>query len=345
MGACTKDVNTDVPPVSKLPKISIDNNEFKNEDGTVFFPWGFNYTNPEGVGLIEDDWFNQDVWETIQSDFSEMKALGANVVRIHLQYHQFMNDADTPNESALNRLKDLVEMAEKEGLYLDITGLSAYRKSDQPSFYNEMTDEERWKTQKVFWESIAEKVGDNSAVFAYNLMNEPVVSVGCDTDPACEWTPGDGLGGFNFVQNITRTAGNEYASTFKSWISEMSQAIRTQDAETYITVGVLDLGTYSQFAIDLDYLSPHIYPKSGEIQIAADRVIANQSNVPLVIEETYNYNCNVSELEEFIVAIDGNYNGLMGHYFGTPLDELDDTNINHAIQKNFLNFFIANNPN
>lgn len=343
--ACNKVEPTITSPEPNLSKIIIENRQFKKADGTVFFPWGFNYTNPEGVGLIEDNWLNEEVWQVIKSDFTEMKALGANVVRIHLQYHQFMIDATTPNTSTLNRLKELVELAEQEKLYLDITGLAAYIKNAQPTYYTSMTDEERWATQKIFWESIAEQVGDSPAVFAYNLMNEPVVSVGCNTVADCEWTPGNGFGGFHFVQNITTTAGLEYTTTFKSWIAQMSQAIRSKDRESLITVGVLSLGPYSQFATDLDYLSPHIYPKSGEIQNAIDQILANQSNVPVVIEETSNLHCNIKELEEFITGIDGKYNGLLGHYFGTPIDELDESKINQAIQKNFLQFFIKNNPN
>lgn len=332
-------------PAANLTKISIENRQFINANGDVFFPWGFNYTNADDVGLIEDDWYNEVMWQTIQSDFIEMKALGANVVRIHLQYHQFMSDASTPNIMAFQRLKELVEFAEMEGLYLDITGLSSYRKSDQPNFYNLMRDDERWNTQKLFWETTAETIGDNPAVFAFNLMNEPVVSVGCNSSIDCEWLPGDGQGGLHFVQNITRTPGNNYITTLKSWMSELSQAIRSKDNETLITVGLLGLGSFGQFGEDLDYVSLHEYPQSGQLQESINKVIANQSGVPLIIEETYNLNCNIGELEEFIDGVDGGYQGLMGHYFGTPLEDLSDLSIRQAIQKNFLEFFIANNPN
>jgi len=318
--ACKDEDPVVTPTVVTLTKIVIDNGQFKDANGEVFFPWGFNYTNPVDVGLIEDDWSNDVTWDIIKSDFEEMRVLGANVVRIHLQYHRFMDDASSTNTVALDRLSDLVEMAESSGLYLDITGLAAYRKGDQPNFYTMMTDEERWATQKIFWQSIAAEVGDSPAVFAFNLMNEPVVSVSCDDmNPDCEWTPGEESGGFHFVQNITRTPGNNFTTTIKAWIAEMTEGIRTEDSETLITTGFLDLGSYASFADDLDYLSPHIYPRSGELQTSIDRLEANQSAVPIVIEEIYNLNCNVTELGEFLVSIDGNYNGFMGHYFGTPI--------------------------
>lgn len=343
--ACKKEAEN-LPSPTPLSKISIDNNGgFVNSAAEPFFPWGFNYTNPEGVGLIEDNWQNSTVWQIIEADFSEMKALNANVVRIHLQYHQFMLDSETPNTRALDRLSDLVEVAAKNELYLDITGLAAYRASDAPSFYNTLSDEERWQTQKIFWQQIAATIGSHPAVFAFNLMNEPVVSVGCDGMSSCDWLPGNSFGGFNFVQNITRNPNRTFGPTMNNWIAEMTSAIRSEDKNTLITVGFLNLGAVKQFADNLDFLSAHIYPKSGMIDTAIDFVLNNQSSIPLVIEETSNLHCTIDELKGFLDAIDGQYDGLMGHYFGKTIDELNDNDIKDALRKNFLLFFKANNPN
>jgi len=338
--------NNDAEEMEKtISKIRIQQNaSFVDQDGNLFFPWGLNYTNPKEVGLIEDQWEDAEVWNTINSDFEEMKTLGANVIRIHLQYHRFMEDATTPNLQALEKLFSLVQLAEDKGLYLDITGLAAYRASDQPSYYKNMTDSERWESHKVFWKAIAERVGDSPAIFAYNLMNEPVVSVGCETGVDCDWLPGQSLGGFNFVQNITRDPDKLFAPTIKEWIAEMTSAIRQVDAQTLITVGFLNIGSISQFAEDLDYISVHIYPESGLVNDAIDYVSDNQSSVPLVVEETSNFNCNIDELGVFVDGIENNYQGLMGHYFGQTIDELDDTIIVDALHKNFLMFFIERKP-
>lgn len=343
--ACKKEAENLPIPIT-FSKISINNNgAFVNSEAESFFPWGFNYTNPEGVGLIEDNWQNNTVWQIIESDFAEMKDLTANVVRIHLQYHRFMIDAETPNTLALNRLADLVEVAAQNELYLDITGLAAYRAGDAPSFYDTLSDEERWTTQKIFWQNIAAKIGGHPAVFAFNLMNEPVVSVGCDGVSSCDWLPGNSFGGFNFVQNITRNPNRTFAPTMKEWIAEMTTAIRSEDNNTLITVGFLNLGSVKQFATDLDYVSTHIYPKSEMIETAIDFIVNNQSSTPLVIEETSNLHCTIDELEEFLNEIDGQYDGLMGHYFGKTIDEHKNNDIKDALRKNFLRFFKANNPN
>lgn len=332
-------------PHSKLNAIlGFIDGAFLDSDGNEMIPWGYNYTNPEQVGLIEDDWFNDDVWRNIVSDFEEMKSYAANIVRIHLQYHQLMNDPNTPNENNLERLLDLVELAEEKELYLDITGLAAYRKSDSPTWYDELDDEQRWTTQKIFWKSIAKKVGDKNAVFAFNLMNEPVVSVGCSVIDDCDWLPGDGFGGFHFVQNISREPDNLFAPTIKEWIGEMTEAIRSEDSTTMITTGFLNLGNIQQFEEDLDYVSVHIYPASGALQESVD-FIENNQTAPLIIEETFNLNCNINELEEFLDGIEGKYHGLLGHYKGLTLEELENGSIVDALNKNFIEMMVRRNPN
>src|SRR4051794_26785719 len=88
---------------------------------TPFVPWGFNYDHDDRGRLIEDYWEKQ--WPSLEKHFGQMKALGANVVRIHLQLGKFMDAADKPNEKSLKMLARLLELAEKERLYLDLTGL------------------------------------------------------------------------------------------------------------------------------------------------------------------------------------------------------------------------------
>src|SRR5688500_15731105 len=89
-----------------------------------FSIWGFNYDRDDAGRLLEDYW--ADEWPTVVEDFREMKALGANVVRIHLQFHRFMAAPDRPDAANLDRLKKLVNLAEALNLYLDITGLGRY---------------------------------------------------------------------------------------------------------------------------------------------------------------------------------------------------------------------------
>src|SRR6516225_3704396 len=81
--------------------------------GHPFVPWGFNYDHDDQGRLLEDYW--DDEWPLIEGHFTQMKKLGANVVRIHLQLGKFMDAAERPNEKALERLSKLVRLAESVG--------------------------------------------------------------------------------------------------------------------------------------------------------------------------------------------------------------------------------------
>src|SRR3954471_1754400 len=62
--------------------------------GKPFVPWGFNYDRDAAGRLIDDYWEAE--WCQVEADFAQMKKLGANVVRVHLQFGKFMTAADKP---------------------------------------------------------------------------------------------------------------------------------------------------------------------------------------------------------------------------------------------------------
>src|SRR5262245_29461960 len=141
---------------AKMPFIRVadDHRTFVLENsGKRFTPWGFNYDHDEKGDLIEDYWEKD--WDRVAEDFREMKELGANVVRVHLQFGKFMDAADRPNEKALKQLDKLVKLAEKTRLYLDLTGLGCYHKRDVPAWYDELPETDRWAAQANFWKAVA----------------------------------------------------------------------------------------------------------------------------------------------------------------------------------------------
>jgi hypothetical protein len=88
-------------------RVATDNRSFVlDRSGKRFVPWGFNYDHDDTGRLIEDYWVDQ--WAVIEEDFLEMKRLGANVVRIHLQLGKFMDAADRLNERSLAQLCRIV---------------------------------------------------------------------------------------------------------------------------------------------------------------------------------------------------------------------------------------------
>ena len=82
--------------------------------GEKFIPWGFNYDHDEKGRLLEDYWEIE--WPKVEKDFRDMKRLGANVVRIHLQLGKFVEGPSKPKEKALDCLAPLLDLAERQNM-------------------------------------------------------------------------------------------------------------------------------------------------------------------------------------------------------------------------------------
>lgn len=307
------------------------------ESGRQFVPWGFNYDHDEKGRLIEDYWDEE--WEKVVSDFREMKELGANVVRIHLQVSRFLPVPDTPSARALAKLRSLLDLAAETGLYLDITGLGCYHRREVPAWYDALDEVQRWEVQVRFWEAIAKTCAGHPAVWCYDLMNEPVIPGGKVKDR--NWL-GPEFGGKCFVQFITLDAcGRAREEIGEMWARTLVSAIRRHDPITLITVGLLDGNIerrkfHSGFdprrlACYCDFISLHIYPKSGDIGGAVQRLGEYTVGKPIVVEEMFPLHCTASELEQFIRQSRRYASGWIGFYWGkTPAElrrstELGDT--------------------
>ncbi|HLX63824.1 MAG TPA: cellulase family glycosylhydrolase [Planctomycetota bacterium] len=292
-----------------------------------FHPWGHNYGNTGR--LIEDFWETD--WATVERDFRAMKSMGANVVRVHLQFGKFMRDPQTPNDAELERLSKLVKLVEEVHIYLDLTGLACYRPSDVPKWYDALPEADRWAAQARFWSAIAECFSDSPALFCYDLINEPLAA-GQRSDPP-KWYSGKLLGGLDFLQFINSDpAGRTRDEIVRQWIAKMSAAIRSRDAKHLITVGMLpplpNRGFFSGFdpkkvAPQVDFISAHIYPEKGKVPDALAILRSFAVGKPVVIEETFPLSCSAEELEQFLRASREHACGWIGHYNGESVEQLE----------------------
>ena len=261
--------------------------------GTPFVPWGFNYDHDDEGRLIEDYW--QAEWPTVEAHFTQMKKLGANVVRVHLQLGKFMDSPEKPNAKAVDRLGKLLELAERLRLYLDLTGLGCYHKKEVPGWYDKLSEKERWDVQARFWLTIAGRCADSPAIFCYDLMNEPVVPGGQRKDK--DWL-GPPFAGKHFGQFITLDQKDRPRPDIAcQWVHHLAVAIREKDKRHLITVGLVDWsldrkGLTSGFvpekvADDLDFVSVHLYPKKGQVDEALQTLKGFAVGKPVLIEETF----------------------------------------------------------
>jgi len=322
----------------------------QSPSGRAFIPWGFNYDHDRDGRLIEDYW--DDEWDTLAADFREMRALGAHVVRVHLQFGKFMQSADEPRPAALERLGQLVRLAEEVGLHLDLTGLGCYHKADVPDWYDALDEAGRWTAQANFWRAIARQCAGSRAIFCYDLMNEPVAPAG---SAARDWL-GPAFAGKHFVQRISLDlAGRERAEVARQWIHLLVAAIREHDRETLVTVGLVPWslnrpGLTSGFdptlvAGELDFIAVHLYPESGKPAEALDTLRGFDVGKPIIIEETFPLKCSPQELGEFIAASRGLAHGWIGFYWGQTAEEYAaQQTIPAAIVGQWLEWFAAHPP-
>ncbi|QDU42025.1 Glycerophosphoryl diester phosphodiesterase [Symmachiella dynata] len=317
------------------------------ESGRTFVPWGFNYDHDREGRLIEDYW--EDEWESVADDFQEMKQLGANVVRVHLQFGKFMTAADAPNQDALRQLEKLLRLAERTGLYLDVTGLGCYHKQNVPAWYDALDEQQRWQAQARFWEAVAARCAKSPALFCYDLMNEPYVPGG--KKKRDDWL-GPAFAGKHFVQFITlETTGRPRQAIARDWIGKMVAAIRKQDRRHLITVGLvpnsLDRpGLTSGFipdqvTDDLDFLAVHLYPETGKNPQAL-KTLQGFAEVgkPVVIEEIFPLKCDAQQLGRFIDASKPYAAGWIGFYWGkTPEEYQPPATIPEGLTLDWLRLF------
>jgi hypothetical protein len=327
--------------------VSADGRSFRLEAaGKQFVAWGFNYDHDEDARLIEDYWERQ--WAKVEEDFREMKALGANVVRVHLQVGKFMDGPSRPNEQALKQLARLVALAERTQLYLDVTGLGCYHRKDVPAWYDALAEAGRWEVQARFWEAVAGACARSPAVFCYDLMNEPILPGAKKKET--DWLAGE-FAGKHFVQRIALDlAGRSREQVAEAWVNKLVGAVRKHDRRHMITVGVIPWALpfpgakplfYSErVAKGLDFVSVHFYPKKGEVDKALKALAVYAIGKPVVIEETFPLACSLEELEAFIDGSRGIAAGWIGFYWGkTPRELRRSGTIGDAITLKWLELF------
>jgi len=316
------------PPSMPKVRVSGDGRHFVlGETGEAFVPWGFNYLGEFGK-LTEDSW-DMD-WTRVERDFRDMRRLGANVVRVHLQFGTYMTGPDRFDQKQLDRLTKMLNLACELGLYLDVTGLSCYRLDRIPAWYDALDEVDRWEVQARWWKKIAETCADHPSVFCYDLVNEPIVG-GLAKDGEPRWVGGE-LAGFYFVQKISEDPKERTGIQIaEAWAAKLTEAIRQADAKTPISVGVIPWAQIwpkakpvfyaPEVAKHFDFVSIHVYPGKGKVDQAVAALAVYDIGKPLVVEETFPLECTMEEMDRFVEAGKGRVDGWISHYFGHTIEQ------------------------
>jgi hypothetical protein len=194
---------------------------------------------------------------------------------------------------------------------------------------------------------------DSSAIFCYDLMNEPILP---GKKKATDWLAGE-FGGKHFVQRIALDlTGRTRQQVAKAWVDKLVAAIRRQDQRHMITVGVIPwaltfpgakpLFYAPEVGAKLDFVSVHFYPKTGEVDKALKALAVYDVGKPLVIEEMFPLKCGLPELARFVTQSAKTADGWTGFYWGRTLEEYraDKPSLKSALMLQWLDYFRTNAP-
>ena len=301
-------------PSMEAVRVSPDHKGFVlHPSGRPYIPWGHNYGSVDILERMAKD------PARVERDFEDMKAAGTTVARIHPEMPLLVTGPDKADPQAIDRLSRLLAIAEKTGIYLDVTGLACYKINNRLAWYDAMDEEARWKTQEFFWETLARTCAPSPAVFCYCLVNEPAAAAK-KTDG---WYVGK-MGDVEFCQRLTLDAGTRSGDDiFREWTKRMVAAIRKHDKERLITLGMLPfLGAYKAAAEQLDFVSPHLYPKSKKVDEEIALLKKFDWGKPLVIEETFPLSCGADDERDFLLKSRGIAAGWIGHWPDEPPAQL-----------------------
>ncbi len=296
--------------------ITADGSGFQLEKkGQRFVPWGHNYASVDIMRRWEKD------PTRVERELKEMKQAGTTVIRIHPEFPRFFKEKDTYNESAFTQLEELVSLADQVGIYLKITGLGCYNLAERMDWYDALPERERWDVQANYWTRVAQVCGKSPAVFAFDLVNEPA-AVGKTTDG---WYMGE-IGGFEFCQRLSLEPGDRTApEVLQAWTRQMVEAIRKEAPTKLITMGMLPFPkAYESIANDLDFASPHTYPKTGKVSEEIELLKRFSWGKPVVIGETFPLTCSAEEMREYLLASRPHATGWFGHWPDAPPQTLRD---------------------
>jgi hypothetical protein len=239
---------------------------------------------------------------SISKDFARARRHGANTIRIYIELRHVMRTPRRPRARTLRALAALLKVAERRRVFLDLTGNLVWRREKSPSWYDRLSDRDRWAVQARFWRFVAAVAAPSPRVLAYELTSEPAIIQGGD------WYDGF-LGGYWFVPNIAReVAPSKANSAARSWIRLLTRSIRNVDRRHLIGLGMLPwVGDWpfgpGNVAPLLDVLFVHSYPRDGQVQqeVAVVREFA-AAGKPVVLGETYPYAGSLETHEQFLLA-------------------------------------------
>ena len=321
-----------------MPRISVRGDQIY-AGSKPFKAWGMNwgFSNHNPVLAYFDNPSNAN-FATLRAEIRVARQMGANTMRVFLELGQLMASPTQPREQTLAALQRLLQLAQGEGIYLDITGNIVWRPSRSPAWYERMPWRSRWQVQARFWRAVANAASNSPAVLCYELISEPIISQTPD------YYYGK-LGDWYFVQSIATAPPGQQPVLARQWTQLMASAVRSFD-DRPVTIGLLPLngGPFGPANIGgyLDMLSLHAYPTSSNLADSVALIQAFASyRKPVLLGETFMLFCDSTIHRAFLTGAAPYLAGIFEFFNGKDPRTLQPHTSLDAMYKGSLQDFIA----
>ncbi len=272
----------------------------------------------------------------ITSELRTAHLLGANSMRVYLELGQVMETPTQARPRTLAALRKLLTAAERQRVYLDITGNLVWRPKLAPAWYDRLPERSRWQVQANFWSAVAQTAAHSPAVLCYELTSEPIVS------EAPGYYLGD-VGGWMFVQSIAVRRGRSARTLARAWIRQLAAAVRSQD-DRPVTIGLLPFPhafVPANVADLLDMLVVHEYPEGKAAHsVGVVRGFA-AFNKPVLLGETSDLLSDESTQRAFLLGANRYLVGVFEFFDGRDPNHMTVSTIADAVYQRSLLQFMA----
>ncbi|MCL2159477.1 MAG: glycoside hydrolase family 5 protein [Oscillospiraceae bacterium] len=290
--------------------------------GKAYVPLGANYYDHE-TGWAPQIWKMFDE-NRVKSQFWAMKEHGINVARFFMASTAFMPEKNKIGMAAIEKFDKFIEIANETNIRLIPTGPDHWEGVPDYCKADMYCGSEALEALCSYWEYMSGRYKDESAIFAWDLRNEPMI--GWDSEPMRS-----GWQGF-----LKEKYGNDAARDFSvpenaasendlrlydyqlyreqlayKWTKTQTDAIRKTGDDHLVTIGYIQWsfpgvvagnkpGGYSAFRPSalsalIDFDCPHFYPTLGDpadpqkkvanIKYLRDWVLYCDLSRPVVLEE------------------------------------------------------------
>jgi hypothetical protein len=321
-----------------MPRISVRGDRLYAGD-RPWRAWGLNWGVNDHAPVIA--YFDQPTtanFDVLRTELATARSMGANSMRIYLQLGQVMATQTRVRKQTLVALQRLLALAQRDGVYLDVTGDLVWRPARSPQWYAHLSWQARWRVQARFWKAVAHAAAGSPAVLCYELTSEPTVS------------PTSGyyysrIGQWWFRQSIATATGTSADSLARSWTRLLAGAVRSQDNRP-VTIGLLPdtVGPFapSNIAGLLDMLVVHEYPTTGQAPAAISliRSFADYRK-PVLLGETFMLDDDLATQYAFLTGAARYLVGAFEFFDGRDARAIAPTTIYDAIYQQSLEQFIS----